>query len=166
MKFAVSSKGDEVSDTLKSKIQAYLLDFDMTLDEKEPEIVISVGGDGTLLYAFHRYSDRLDKTAFVGVHTGHLGFYADWVPQEIEKLVLAIAKTPYHTVEYPLLEVIVTYHDEEREERYLALNECTIKSIEGSLVADVEIKGQLFETFRGTVYVCPRLPEARLIIRR
>lgn len=42
MKFAVSSKGDEVSDTLKSKIQAYLLDFDMTLDEKEPEIVISV----------------------------------------------------------------------------------------------------------------------------
>ncbi len=108
MKFAVSSKGDQVSDTLKSKIQAYLLDFDMELDENEPEIVISVGGDGTLLYAFHRYSDRLDKTAFVGVHTGHLGFYADWVPHEIEKLVLAIAKTPYHTVEYPLLEVIVT----------------------------------------------------------
>ncbi|WP_339202502.1 NAD kinase [Bacillus sp. FSL K6-1366] len=149
MKFAVSSKGDQVSDTLKSKIQAYLLDFDMELDENEPEIVISVGGDGTLLYAFHRYSDRLDKTAFVGVHTGHLGFYADWVPHEIEKLVLAIAKTPYHTVEYPILEVIVTYHENEREERYLALNECTIKSIEGSLVADVEIKGQLFETFRG-----------------
>ncbi|MCI4139855.1 NAD(+) kinase, partial [Bacillus vallismortis] len=37
----------------------------------------------------------------------------------------------------------------DREERYLALNECTIKSIEGSLEADVEIKGQLFETFRG-----------------
>lgn len=52
MKFAVSSKGDQVSDTLKSKIQAYLLDFDMELDENEPEIVISVGGDGTLLYAF------------------------------------------------------------------------------------------------------------------
>ena len=34
MKFAVSSKGDEVSDTLKSKIQAYLLDFDMTLMKK------------------------------------------------------------------------------------------------------------------------------------
>lgn len=43
----------------------------------------------------------------------------------------------------------MTYHENEREERYLALNECTIKSIEGSLVADVEIKGQLFETFRG-----------------
>ncbi len=118
------------------------------------------------MYAFHRYSDRLDKTAFVGVHTGHLGFYADWVPHEIEKLVLAIAKTPYHTVEYPLLEVIVTYHENEREERYLALNECTIKSIEGSLVADVEIKGQLFETFRATASACQLHQAAQPTIRR
>lgn len=92
MKFAVSSKGDQVSDTLKSKIQAYLLDFDMELDENEPEIVISVGGDGTLLYAFHRYSDRLDKTAFVGVHTGHLGFYADWVIMKLKNLFLPSRK--------------------------------------------------------------------------
>lgn len=85
MKFAVSSKGNAVSDSLKSKIQTYLLDFGLECDEEEPDIVISVGGDGTLLYAFHKYSGRLDKTAFVGVHTGHLGFYADWVPSEIEK---------------------------------------------------------------------------------
>ena len=49
----------------------------------------------------------LDKTAFVGVHTGHLGFYADWTPDEIEKLVIALAKTPFQVVEYPFLEVIV-----------------------------------------------------------
>nr|MDF9459336.1 NAD kinase [Bacillus pumilus] len=149
MKFAVSSKGNSVSDTLKNKIQTYLLDFGMELNEEEPDLVITVGGDGTLLYAFHRYSNRLNETAFVGVHTGHLGFYADWVPSEIEKLVLAIAKTPYHIVEYPILEVIVRYNDGGREEKYLAMNECTIKSMEGTLVADVEIRGQLFETFRG-----------------
>ncbi|TWK28054.1 NAD kinase 1 [Bacillus licheniformis] len=149
MKFAVSSKGNAVSDSLKSKIQTYLLDFGLECDEEEPDIVISVGGDGTLLYAFHKYSGRLDKTAFVGVHTGHLGFYADWVPNEIEKLVIAIAKTPYQIVEYPVLEVIVRYNDGSDEARYLALNECTIKSIEGTLVTDVEIKGELFETFRG-----------------
>lgn len=32
------------------------------------------------------------KTAFVGVHTGHLGFYADWVPHEIENLFLPSRK--------------------------------------------------------------------------
>lgn len=149
MKFAVTSKGDETSNILTQKIKTYLLDFDLQYDEDAPDLVISVGGDGTLLYAFHRYCRRLDKTAFVGVHTGHLGFYADWVPEEIEKLVIAIAKTPYQVVEYPLLEVIIRYINGERETKYLALNECTVKSVSGTLVIDVEIRGDLFETFRG-----------------
>jgi NAD+ kinase len=149
MKFAITSKGDPNSNKLMHKMKTYLLDFDLEYDEDQPDIVISVGGDGTLLYAFHRYSSRLDKTAFVGVHTGHLGFYADWVPAEIEKLVIAIAKTPYQIVEYPLLEVNIRYLNGGKESKYLALNECTVKAVEGSLVMDVEIKGQLFETFRG-----------------
>ncbi|MGV2911952.1 NAD(+) kinase, partial [Bacillus safensis] len=41
MKFAVSSKGNSVSDTLKSKIQTYLLDFGMELNEEEPDLVIT-----------------------------------------------------------------------------------------------------------------------------
>ncbi|MGV3240713.1 NAD(+)/NADH kinase [Streptococcus hyovaginalis] len=123
MKFAVTSKGDSKSENLVQIIKQYLLDFELVYDEEEPDIVISVGGDGTLLYAFHRYSNRLDKTAFVGMHTGHLGFYADWTPAELEKLVIAIAKTPYNIIEYPILEVIVRYQNEEKETRYLALNE-------------------------------------------
>jgi NAD+ kinase len=149
MKFAVMSKGDEVSNKLQQRIKTYLTDFELEYDDQEPDIVISVGGDGTLLYAFHQYSDRLEETAFVGIHTGHLGFYADWVPDEVEKLVIHIARTPFQIVEYPLLEVIVRYLDGGRESRYLALNECTVKSDEGSLVMNVEIKGDLFETFRG-----------------
>ncbi|AST90625.1 NAD kinase [Sutcliffiella cohnii] len=149
MRFAITSKGDAVSNTLMLKMKTYLQDFELIYDEDRPDIVVSVGGDGTLLYAFHRYKSRLDKTAFIGVHTGHLGFYADWVPEEIEKLVIAIAKTPYQTIEYPLLEVIIRYIDGGKETRYLALNECTVKSVEGTLVMDVEIKGQPFETFRG-----------------
>lgn len=149
MKFAVTSKGDSKSNKLVDVIKTYLLDFELEYNEEEPDIVISVGGDGTLLYAFHRYSNRLDKTAFVGMHTGHLGFYADWTPDALEKLVIAIAKTAYEPVEYPLLEVVVHYEGEEKETRYLALNESTVKSIEGTFVMDVEIRGEHFERFRG-----------------
>ena len=149
MKFAITSRGDQKSNILMQRMKTYLQDFDLILDEEMPDIVISVGGDGTLLYAFHRYKYRLDKTAFVGVHTGHLGFYADWTPDEIEKLVIAIAKTPFQVVEYPLLEVIVRYKDESKPSRYLALNEATVKGIESTLVIDVEIKGEMIETFRG-----------------
>lgn len=149
MKFAITSKGDAKSNTLMQRMRTYLQDFHLEYDEDQPDIVISVGGDGTLLYAFHRYKNRLDKTAFVGVHTGHLGFYADWTPDEIEKLVIALAKTPFQIVEYPLLETIVRYQHGGREARFLALNESTVKSVEGTLVMDVEIRGQHFETFRG-----------------
>ncbi|WP_416828764.1 NAD kinase [Ectobacillus polymachus] len=149
MNFAITSKGDQASNELASKMRQYLADFGFTNNEEEPAIVISVGGDGTLLYAFHRYSNRLDKTAFVGVHTGHLGFYADWLPSEVEKLVIAVAKTPFHVVEYPLLEVIVRYLDGGKELQYLALNEVTVRRTDGTLVADLEIRGDYFETFRG-----------------
>ncbi|UOY92159.1 NAD kinase [Ectobacillus sp. JY-23] len=149
MKFAIRSKGDQASNALADTMQKYLLDYKFISDEEEPDIVISVGGDGTLLHAFHRYYDRLDKTAFVGVHTGHLGFYADWLPGEVEKLVNAIAKTPFQVVEYPLLEVIIRYSDGTRETQHLAMNEATVKSLDGTLVIDVEIRGEYFETFRG-----------------
>ncbi|MFD0769535.1 NAD kinase [Bacillus sp. CGMCC 1.60114] len=149
MKFAIMSKGDQSSNALTSTMTEYLCNFEFTMDEEEPDIVISVGGDGTLLHAFHRYQNRLDKTAFVGVHTGHLGFYADWLPTEVEKLVIAIAKTPFQVVEYPLLEVIIRYMNGSKESQFLALNEATVKSNEGTLVMDVEIRGEYFETFRG-----------------
>ncbi|WP_416151236.1 NAD kinase [Salipaludibacillus sp. HK11] len=148
MKYNILSRGDDNSNMLANKIKSSLQEFDLIFDESEPEIVISVGGDGTLLEAFHKYTHRLQETSFVGVHTGHLGFYADWKPDEVEKLVIHIAKTPFKIVEYPLLEVMIRHHDDQTE-RYLALNECSVKSMEGSLVMDIEIKGELFETFRG-----------------
>ena len=154
MKFAITSKGDSKSNALMHRMRTSLQEFNLENDEDQPDIVISIGGDGTLLYAFHRYKNRLDKTAFVGVHTGHLGFYADWTPEEIDKLVNALANTPFQVVEYPLLEVIVRYQHDGRESRFLALNESTVKSVEGTLVMDVEMRGEHFETLgeMGFVY--------------
>lgn len=149
MKFSITSKGDHKSDSIKAIMRQYLVDFDLEYDEDEPDIAISVGGDGTFLQAFHTYSKRLDKTAFIGVHTGHLGFYADWVPEEIEKLVIEIAKNPYQVVEYPLLSMTIHSSNKAKSERYLALNESSIKKVEGSVVLDVNIKGEQFERFRG-----------------
>jgi NAD+ kinase len=149
MKFSIVSRGDERSEKIKLTMKQYLTEFDLHYDKKEPDLVISVGGDGTFLEAFHRYINRVDTTAFIGIHTGHLGFYADWVPEEVEKLIIEIAKTPYQVVEYPLLEVIIRSYSGGKEHRFLALNESTIKTAEGSVVFDVQIKGEHFETFRG-----------------
>lgn len=147
MKFAIQSRNDSQSNELMKLAKKYLLDFGLVFDEEEPDIVISIGGDGTLLHAFHRNIHRLDKVAFVGIHTGHLGFYADWKSSELEKLVLSIAKKDFRVVEYPLLEVKV--HTNIETETYLALNEATVKSPAVTLVMDVELNGTHFERFRG-----------------
>lgn len=148
MRFSIQSRRDSQSNELMELAKTYLTDFGLILDEEEPEFVISIGGDGTLLHAFHRHSHRLDKVAFVGIHTGHLGFYADWKPSELEKLVLSIAKNEFNVVEYPLLEVNVHTRSLETS-RYLALNEATVKSPDVTLVMDIELNGKQFERFRG-----------------
>ncbi|WP_332237526.1 NAD kinase [Sporolactobacillus sp. KGMB 08714] len=147
--FAVETRDDSFSNELRKRICDYLTDFQLRYDEKEPDIVISVGGDGTMLQAFHRYVHRLNDTSFVGVHTGHLGFYADWTAAEVEKLVISIARNSFKIVEYPLLQVAVSYTDGNKEASYLALNECTVRSAEGLLAAEVLIREEKFETFRG-----------------
>ena len=47
-------------------METQMQNTEMIKDTETPEIVISVGGDGTLLEAFHKYSYRLAETAFIG----------------------------------------------------------------------------------------------------
>ncbi|MFB5085788.1 NAD kinase [Psychrobacillus sp. PGGUH221] len=149
MKFFIQSRNDDLSNKLMEDAKLYLVDFGLTFDEENPDIVLSIGGDGTLLHAFHKYKHLTSSVAFVGIHTGHLGFYADWKPVEIEKLVISIAKKEYDVIEYPLLEVTINYRHEEDSSVYLAVNESTVKSPDVTLVMDVELNGMHFERFRG-----------------
>lgn len=134
----------QVSNALRTKIKAERL----TLDDAHPDIVITVGGDGTLLSAFHHYQDQLATIRFVGIHTGHLGFYTDWRDYEVDQLVDSLVHDNRQSVSYPLLDICIEYRDGETE-TLLALNESTIKKVTGTMLANVYIKDQLFELFRG-----------------
>ncbi|WP_413627058.1 NAD kinase [Fructilactobacillus vespulae] len=121
----------------------------LQIDELNPEVVISVGGDGTLLSAFHHYDDLTEKVRFVGIHTGHLGFYTDWRDNEVEKLVESLENDNGQSVSYPLLDIQVEYSDQGLPDKMVALNESTVKKLFGTMVAKVYIKDRLFENFRG-----------------
>ena len=101
-----------------------------------------------LLSAFHKYEDQLDKVRFVGVHTGHLGFYTDYRDFEIDKLVENLKLDTGAKVSYPILNVKLTF--ENGETRIIrALNEATIKRSDRTMVVDVVINNVHFERFRG-----------------
>ncbi|WP_312068165.1 NAD kinase [Exiguobacterium sp.] len=148
MRFAITARDDERSHALKQQLEQALTDRGCVLDVSQPEIVVSIGGDGTMLQAFHSYLDQVETITLVGIHTGHLGFYADWRPEEMDELIDHIAKQDLATVEYPLLELSIDYADGSHNQ-LLALNECTIKSFNQTLVCDLSIRGDYFETFRG-----------------
>lgn len=147
MKYVVIDRGDDYSKQLAEQFHTLAAARGFSLDEQKPDIVISIGGDGTLLQAFHLYNKQLDSLSFIGVHTGHLGFYADWQAHELETLVSMMAEAEPTYVRYPLAEIEL--FTPLGNPRYLALNEFTLKGVEGTLVASVHINGEKFEMFRG-----------------
>lgn len=155
MKYAVMNRGDDVSAALANTFYQLANDQGLISDNNEPDIILSIGGDGTMLQAFHRYIDQLDQIAFVGIHTGHLGFYADWQPNEIEMLVKLIVenrtkeRTSPRFVKYPLIELQLDGDGTGFGKTYTALNEFTLKGVENTVVVQIHINGELFEMFRG-----------------
>lgn len=140
-------KSKSAEETLRATIAQYM-PCSIVFDDQHPDIVIVIGGDGTQLSAFHHYELQLDNVRFVGIHTGHLGFYADWQVFEIEDLVKSLVQDEGKEVTYPLLEVTIHAVDGQ-EATWLALNEATIKYHFGTLAADVQLNGGFFESFRG-----------------
>ncbi|WP_127848958.1 NAD kinase [Lacticaseibacillus hulanensis] len=148
MRVWVFHNSGEASTNAAHSLSKKLKAAGFTVNPARPDVVITVGGDGTLLSAFHRYNAALDKIRFVGVHTGHLGFYTDWRDFELDELVQALLNDKGERVGYPLLDIQVTYEDDTTG-HYVALNESTLKRVSGTMKTDVFIKDNFFESFRG-----------------
>lgn len=149
VKIAIVNNSTGESNKVYNKLKAMLEENQFVIDQKNPTIVISIGGDGTLLSAFHRYAHMLNQVRFIGVHTGHLGFYTDWREFNIGELIDSLKSDNGEFVQYPLLDVEVYYKNKTSPAHFLALNESTIKRVDGTLVCDVYIRDEQFERFRG-----------------
>lgn len=139
----------EIEALLRKKLLKANFEVLLSVDDTHiPDYIITIGGDGTLLAAVHLFEYLIDQVRFIGIHTGHLGFYADWQRNELDELVrhLKVGNSDY--VSYPLLAAKVEYADG-KVERYLAINELSIRTNAGTMVCDVSIQDQFFETFRG-----------------
>lgn len=141
MKYWILNKNDEISANIKEKL---INNINLILDDYAPDIVIAVGGDGTFIEAVHKYPSSI----FFGVHTGHLGFYANYTADCLEELIANINNSDYR------LEQIDTLSCQIKTKfnmiNTFAINEITIISPPKTLILDVLIDDSLFERFRGT----------------
>ena len=72
-------------------------------DEKNPDLVISIGGDGTILEAVHQYLNV--DCCFVGIHTGTLGFYTDYQVDEVDQFIKDVTSRQFKTMKRYMLEI-------------------------------------------------------------
>ena len=125
------------------------------IDNVNPEIILSLGGDGTFLNAVRSYIDKLDSIKFIGINYGSLGFFCNYTKEDIPNL-LEDLKKELPVKQFPLLKGEIKY--QHIEKIVYALNEIRIEDPFHTLISDVFVDDEKLETFRGNgLTVCSSL---------
>lgn len=96
-----------------------------------PDLILSVGGDGTFLETVLRFRELGVPVA--GVNTGRMGFLANIPGDDIAKSVDQLIRNEYEIIERSMLEIVKPDHFFEGDPA-LALNEITIQKANLSMI--------------------------------
>ena len=146
MKYSVVAKKDAKSHAVEEKIKERLQSSGWIYDKAEPQLVICMGGDGTLLYGVHQYLHRISEVNFLGIHTGTLGFFTDYTEEELEECLHDVLEKEPVIFESGLLKIKL----DNNPNPYYALNEMRVENIVKSQIMDIYVDGEFFETCRGS----------------
>lgn len=140
-----NSKAESIE--VKEKVKALLEENGREIVLENPDVIIVIGGDGTMLSAIRKYREM--KAPFVGVDTGTLGFLTTIMPNHLEKIFDVIDRKNYKINTYPLLVVETKTLSGEVYTDY-AFNEILIKHVEPKLMeAKVYLNSTPFNYFTG-----------------
>ena len=145
MKISIYYKESELSNKIIEKINLLADEYNYSFDEINPDVVFCVGGDGTFLRAVQNYKSILDKITFIGIHSGHLGFFYDFALEDLDKVFKSLKDNTCSIGVYPLLKGELTYYDGTSKVLH-AVNEIRIENPFHTLVSEVLIDNVRFET--------------------
>ena len=142
--FAVVNRPDGASEDVAKALREAIVREGYTPDEECPGTVITVGGDGTFIYAVHRYMHCLNDVRFIGIHTGTLGFYTDYLDSEADEFLADFLKGDLPVETYPVMEAFTG------QRTVYAINEIRIENPYRTQNFNVLLNDTLLERFRGT----------------
>ena len=120
---------------------------ELNLDQQRTDIVIVLGGDGTILRTCRQLGSN--QTPILGVNLGTLGFLADLSPDEFQEKFPRILAREYQVVDHLMFECRL-HHADGQSEKYLGLNEVSV--LAGSalriLHINLAIDGEPVTTYR------------------
>lgn len=114
--------------------------------EENTELIISIGGDGSLLQTIHKFN--FAQIPVIAINTGHLGFFAELSPDKIDDFIQAYINKEYFIQQLNPLEAKIC--TKERCIKISAVNEIVIKNIQSRTVhLDLQVDGMKIEHFSG-----------------
>lgn len=122
--------------------------FDIEHFEKDIDIAISIGGDGTLLKTARFYSEY--AIPVFGINVGHLGFLAQVQPEQLQNAILKIEQSQFRIEERFMLEANIA------DKKMYALNDIVIKGCTFSRTAR-------FNVYINEKFVCEYLADGLII---
>lgn len=135
----------EIADTLINKLCAS--GVEITQDTDEADLIICVGGDGTLLNLMQNH--EFPTVPVAGVNTGHLGFFQEIAPEKIDEFIKKFLSGDLTIQPYNIAKADITFEDGE-EIAFRALNEFAIKG-QGThpVHLNISINESFIERFSG-----------------
>ncbi len=131
---------------MKEKLEARGYQVSDRFDD-DTDLIVCVGGDGAFLRAIHRCG--FPNCPIVGVNTGHLGFFQDVLPSDLDQFIEQYESGEYNLQELNTVRAIVTTVDGHKHP-HLGLNEVTIKGRQSySVHLSISIGDQYIEKFSG-----------------
>jgi len=146
--YSIFTKNYDDSEIIKANLVSVLDKNDFVFKEKQPDIVFVIGGDGTVLRAYREFFDSIDKTKFVVIHDGTLGYFADFEKDKLEYMVDLIKNNKVKLIKRSLVEMKLK-SKMGKISKLTALNEVRIESLKQALICDVFLNDDHLETFRG-----------------
>ena len=115
--------------------------------DKTFDMLVSFGGDGTMLRAVTHVKDL--GIPIVGVNTGRLGFLSTFKKQDVRKVVTEFVSGAYTIEERSLVEICMDSEIEEIKELNFALNEITVsrKDTTSMIMVETFLNGEYLTSY-------------------
>ena len=146
--YFIIAKQDECSLKLESQMHTTFQLNGWDLCKDNPELIVTIGGDGTFLHAIHSYLDRLESVQVVGIHTGTLGFFTNYHDHELDQFFDDLFNHKMSVHHVPVLGI--TVKQKHQNLYFEAINEMRVENVTRTQILDLKINGELFESYRGT----------------
>lgn len=135
----------KTSNILKDKLEAKGFLIPDKYNEKA-ELNICIGGDGSFLRAVHR--NKFPEIPFVGINTGHLGFFQEILPENIDEFIDKYLNNDFLIEEIALINAEVCTKN--RCFNLTGINEIVIKGVKSKVVhLEIFLDGNHLEKFSG-----------------